>query len=304
MSLVFFTVLWYNRVMSMGNVKHSIQIEEIKDDIFSDDIKTTALIEEIEAAELVAKRAKIERQIENSQPNRMQVLGKKLVNKATDTKENIIKAFADLKMKQPKDPRVKKVSIRQRLEDILRKINSLAPNGVSRKTLIEACLVGALAVAATEIWAWNLSHPLFKSKSGENIEVPIAGDIIDSNEEEEDSPILNTDETAVEQKEEKSDSNNTSTGETNIRNYTTSRQNSTTSTRQKATNNSKAKTTTTTTTTPKNTATTIDGEWNDNYNSGWPTYEESEAPTPENNNSDESSGENSENSQETTTDTE
>ena len=258
--------------MNTGNVKRSIQIEEVKDDIFSDDIKTTALIEEIEAAEAAAKRAKIEKQIENSQPTKTQRIGKSIAEKSNILKDLFKNKLADLKTKQPKDPRVKKTSLKSKIGGFAGKINKLAPEGVSQKTIVEACIAAALIVAGVEIWAWNFSHPLFQS-SNDKIEVPITGDTEPVNEPDDDSPFA----TQEEKKEEKTEEDKAEGGESqtsgNTVNYTRPANRVLSNNTSQPKNTSK-KSSSSTNSAKQYTGTTVDNDWNDSYGENWPTYEE------------------------------
>lgn len=261
----------------MGNVKRSIQIEEVKDDVFSDDIKTTAIIEEIEAAEAAARKAKIEKQIENSQPSKAKLATEKIKSKFGKVKQSLSNKRKDIKTKTPKDPRVKKVSLKARISAAAKKINKLAPQGISKKTIVEACMAGALIVVGVEIWAWNFSHPLFSNHTNETVEVPVTGNVGSANDAmDDDSPFATEPATSTTEQakdtsaenvksEEKATSTNISTN-----NYTYTQRRTSTSSTSKQTSNSTA-------TSQKSTinyGTTTDDNWNDSYDSNWPTYDE------------------------------
>lgn len=292
--------------MNKGNVKRFIEIEEIRDDIFSDEIKTTALIEEIEAAEAAARQANIDKQIESSQPTKLQKLQGKLSEKVAELKTGVSERVAELKEKKPVDPRVEKVSLKKkltkkveraerakkapkikikpvkqpRLAELASRINALAPQGVAKKSVVELSIVAALVVTGVEIWAWDLSHPLFSNGETE-ISVPVTGKV-ENGETDDDSPFADV-EAASEKAEEKAENdgsgNSENTGATNTstsgsRTYSAGAQS------QTKTASNTTKTTTKSYSGAVSGSTYVDGSWNDNYDSDWPTYEEPDPVEP------------------------
>ena len=291
MGLVFFYILWYNRSMSMGNVKHSIQIEEIKDDIFSDDIKTSALIEEIEAAEVAARQANIEKQIENSQPSWFEKASEKIKHEISGKKEAFNNKIADLKTEKPKDPRVKKVSLGKKVTSLglvvnnLRpakakkgkislagRANALVPGGISKKTVVELSVTGALIVAGAEVWVWNLAHPVVTpTDNSPAIEVPVTGDVSTDG----DSPFaenveVNSDASQEDEKPatEETGTNTYTTRSVNYR-QSVSGTTDTNTTNEKKPADSTAGKKPAAAVQPEGAA--VDGSWDDSYDSNWPT---------------------------------
>ncbi|MBQ9019965.1 hypothetical protein IJ096_01430 [Candidatus Saccharibacteria bacterium] len=282
--------------MNNGFVKRKIEVENFDEDIFSDEIRTGAIIEEIEAAETAARQAKIEKEIEAGQPSVVQRLKMKAFHRGNKIKEQVRNAKEDLTTKVPEDPRVERTTLRDRItdggawisrlnnnvKDVLDKqkearrlekkeieetrreekviekaerekkeksvkperpiidpakavrkkrgfkgmikhgfdkINSLVPEGVAMKTVVESAIVAALIVIAGEIWAWNLSHPLFQGQSVENVPVtgtPAEGSQGDdkSTEKPDDGAFTPPSETKIEEKkvEEETKQNDGNTG--------------------------------------------------------------------------------------------
>ena len=283
----------------MGNVKRSIEIKDLSEDVFSDEIKTAALIEEIEAAEKSARLASIEKQIDASQQGKIQNLGREIARKARQKKHALSEKLAEMRTKTPKDPRVKKHTLKNSvkklktgtkklaasaksqggvLKRLAQRINALAPEGIANKTVVEICVAGALIVAGAEIWAWNLTHPLFERKDAEVV-VPITGKPAADNLDD-DSPMLGeSQENKSESTPETTENNTENTGGTSTGNYTVRNTGSVSSTSTTTTNTSKKTTTSTskTTTSTKNNSVNVDNAWNDSADSNWPTYDDEPA---------------------------
>lgn len=334
--------------MYAGNVKRSITIDDGGDDVFSDEIKTTALIEEIEAAEYAAKQARIEQQIAASHPTVWQKVGAKMASRGKKMKVAMKQKMTEMAMAAPDDPRVEKVRIGKRLRNValvitarakttflkkrsgkpknvdvinleseseptqgaktvflrLRdKVNSLAPEGVSRKQLIEYCMIGALIVIAGEIWAWNLTHPLSFAPPVEK--VPVTGNVEAENEETREVETQKTEAAETAHDEEQAEKNESGSDEGsdyapanqyyyNYRQAANSgggagEQTATPAANESARRDSKRASGQAKIATPD--TENIDSGWDDHYADNWPSYdeeqEEQEEPTTEPEKSDE-----------------
>lgn len=197
----------------MGDVKRKILINDYDEDVFSDDIKTNAIIEEIEEAEFAARQVQIDRQIDASQPTLLQKIWANISEKRHNIKKTAAETIAHLRTKRPDDPRVEKRSLLKQADMASKKMatklrrpriiinhsnqvvvkNTHAPKlhfwrdsrpklpltakmqnvEVSRKSVVQLCITSVLIVVAAELWAWNFIHPLYR---GQNVDkIPVTG---------------------------------------------------------------------------------------------------------------------------------
>ncbi len=164
---------------TVGTTPRKIKITVSDMDAFSDEIKVSGLIDEIETAEINARKALLERQIKESQPRMKLHLPKLTLPRLSLSKITLPKASLPKRAIKSKVPR----------ESIFTKFNALAPNGVEIKTLVTICISAAALVTATELGIWAYTH------KSEVQEVPKTGVVI---EEESDSEPEKTEVKVVE----------------------------------------------------------------------------------------------------------